>query len=236
MRKIALSIFLLSAAVFPFGSRGGIQVDPTLTAAVVSQTEILKQQYEKRSEHHSKIEVAQAAITVAMENVHMVEEKVLEYMANASGVMQNLHQLKKITELAVEIPQNLSDLGKDIPSNIKGTAITLFVNKTITDTTADVVALADIVTRLVTSKYSFKESGDSKNVNLLSAAERFTILQDVLRRMESINRRIYLTNFYIKTFSWRELWRGLDRKSWCNAMYGKIIANQLINKWNKLGK
>lgn len=182
------------------------QLDPTLVIAVMTQTQTLKGQYEKRSEHHSKIEVAQTAITVAMENVHQVEERVLEYMANASGVMQNLQQLKKITELVVtEIPENLASLSKDIPSNIKGTAITLFVNNTISDTTADIVALSDVVTRLVTSKYSFKETGDSKNVNLLSAAERFSILQDVLRRLQAINRRIYLTNFYIKTFSWKEL-------------------------------
>lgn len=151
--------------------------------------------------------------------------------------MQNLIQLKQITELVVtEIPENLASLGTDIPSNIKGTAITLFVNNTVTDTTADIVALSDVVTRLVTSKYSFKDSKDDKNVNLLSAAERFSILQDVLRRLRAINRRIYLTNFYIKTFGWRELWRGLDRESWCNAMYGKVLANQLISKWNKLSK
>lgn len=218
-----------------FTSQAGIQLDPTLLAAIIAQTEMLKSEYDKRSEHHSKIEVAQAAITVAMDEVHKVEEKVLEYMSNASAVMQNLHQLKEITELVVsDIPDNLASLSKDIPDNIKGTAITLFVNNTIKDTKADIVALEDVVMRLVTSSYSFKNSGDSNNVNLLSAAERFSILQDVLRRLRNINRRIYLTDFYIKSFGWRELWRGLDRESWCNVMYGKVIANRLISQWNSI--
>lgn len=234
MKRLTTSALLLAASM-TFSMDAGIQIDPTLTAAIVTQTDLLKDQYKKRSDHHSKIEVAQAAIAVAMENVHKVEEKVLEYMSNASGAMQNLIQLKKITELVTtDIPDNLVKLGKDIPDNIKGTAITLVVNNTITDTTADIVALSGIVSRLVTSHYSFKDSKDSNDINLLSAAERFSILQDVYHRLTSINRRIYLMNFYIKTFSWKELWRGIDRESWCNAVYGEMLAKQLINKWKSL--
>lgn len=238
MRKFAISAgMLLASLAFPLSSNAGIQIDPTLTAAIYAQTQILKDQYETRSNHHKKIETAQAAITLAMDNVHKVEEKMLEYMANASGALKNLQQLKTITELVVtEIPKNLSNLSKDIPSNIKGTAITMFVNKTIAETTTDIVALSDIVARLVTSNYSFKNSNDSQNINLLSAAERFTILQDVLRRLESINHRIFLSDFYIKTFGWKELWKGLDRESWRNMMYGRVIANQLINRWNNFKK
>lgn len=150
--------------------------------------------------------------------------------------MQNMYQLKKIVELStVDIPSNLSNLASDIPDNLKGAAITLFVNNTITDTTADIVALSSIVDKLVTSKYSFKDSKDKndKNINLLSAAERYTIMQDVVRRLMDINRRIYLTNFYIKSFSWKQLWMGLDRESWCNVMYGEIVAKSLIRKWNE---
>lgn len=237
MKKTVIS-FLLVVLCLPTNIKAaGITVDPALTAAVLAQTALLQEEYKKRKENHNKIQVAQAAIAVAMDNVHKVEEKVLEYMANASGVMQNLYQLKRITELAtVDIPNNLVSLGKDIPSNIKGTATTLFVNKTVGETTADIVALSDIVQKLVTSEYSYNEikDKDNPNINLLSAAERYAILQDVLHRLSSINRRIYLTNFYIKTFGWRQLWMGIDRESWCSAVYGKMIARQLINRWNKL--
>lgn len=237
MKKSVIS-FLFVVLCMPTNIKAaGITVDPALTAAVLAQTALLQEEYKKRKENHNKIQVAQAAIAMAMDNVHKVEEKVLEYMANASGVMQNLYQLKRITELVtVDIPNNLVSLGKDIPSNIKGTATTLFVNKTVGETTADIVALSDIVQKLVTSKYSYNEikDKDNPNINLLSAAERYAILQDVLHRLSSINRRIYLTNFYIKTFGWRQLWMGIDRESWCNAVYGKMIARQLINRWNKL--
>lgn len=213
--------------------------DPLLTAAIITQTEMLKTQYKQRNNHHNKIEVAQAAIAGAMEQVHAVEDKMLNYLGNASDAMQNLYQLKKIALLvADDIPTNLVRLGKDIPDNIKGTAITLFVNKTVAETTTDIAALSDIVTRLVTSKYSFKTSKgkDDKNINLLSAAERYTILQDVLQRLTKINRRLFLTDFFIKSFGWRELWMGLDRESYCKVIYSDIMAKSLVKQWNGLLK
>lgn len=235
MRKLVLTVFLTLMSCVAVPVKAAVtQIDYALIAAIGVQTATLKDQYEKRSKHHTTIEIAQAAIATAMENVHQVEEKVLEYMANASGVMQNLNQLKKITELTVvKIPDNLVKLGKGIPSNIKGTVISTLVSSTVTETTMDIVSLAEIVSRLVTSHYSFKDSKDSKNINLLSAAERYNILQDVLYKLEDINFRIYMMRFYIQTFDWRDLWQGLDRESWCNAMTGKHIATKLIRQWNR---
>lgn len=235
MRKLVFTLIAFMSLTTVRINAAATQMDPGLIAAIGIQTATLKEQYEKRSDHHTKIEIAQAAIAVAMDNVHRVEEKVLEYMANASGVMQNLNQLKKITELAfVDIPDNLVKLGEKIPSNIKGTAITALVSKTVTSTTMDIVSLADIVQRLVSSNYSFKDSKDSKNINLLSAAERYSILQDVLYKLEDINFRIYMMRFYIQTFDWTDLWRGLDRQSWCRVMSGQAIAERLIREWNSV--
>lgn len=224
---------------FAFHMKAEIVVDPPLTAAIIAQTDLLQGEFKTRTKHHNTIEIAQAGIVAAMEQVHNVEDQMLNYLANASNAMQNLYQLKKIALLVSDdIPNNLIRLGKDIPGNLKGTGITLFVNKTVTDTTTDILALSDIVTKLVTSKYSFKESKDKndKNINLLSAAERYSILQDVLQRLTKINRRIFLTDFYIKTFGWKELWRGLDRESYCKVLYGEMVAKQLVQQWNNLLK
>lgn len=212
-----------------------IQTDPALVAAIMLQTEEMKKIYEKRSEHHNMIQSAQIFINGALDKIHSVEDKMLEYLSNASGVIQNMYQIKKIAELAtVDIPENLVKLSKDIPSNIKGTGITLFVNKTITETTADITALSDIVNRLVTSNYSFKDKKDDKNINLLSAAERFSILQSVCHKLEEINWRLFVTRYCIRTFSWQQLWMGLDRESWCKIMYSKMMANHLIDRWKRL--
>lgn len=234
--KIIYRLLLTGVLLCPAKMESAIvQTDPLLTAAIIAQSEMLKEQYEQRSKHHTTIEACQAAITVSLDYIHNVEEEMLEYMANASGVIQNMYQLKQIAELAaVDIPNNLVQLGKSVPDNIKGTAITLFVNKTITDTQADVIALSEIITRLVTSQYSFKDSKDDKNVNLLSAAERYSILQSVHFQLNRINRRLLVTGYCLKTFGWIQLWRGLDREGWCNVMYGKMLTKDLVRRWNQL--
>lgn len=236
-RFCVFTIWLFLLSMWTFSARSEFVVDPPLTFAIVEQTELLQGEYKKRTEHHSKIEAAQAGIVIALNDIHSVEDKMLEYLSNASGAMQNLIQLKKIAELVVDdIPSNLVRLGKDIPDNLKGTGITLMVQNIVSDTMADILALSDVVDKLVTSKYSFKESKDKndKNINLLSAAERFYILSDVLRRLNNINQRIYLTDFYIKTFSWRQLWMGLDRESWCKAVYGEVLTRNIVKHWNEL--
>ena len=83
------------------------QTDPTLTATVILQTEELKSIHKKRKTTQEKIIAAETAVTLALDRVHNVENKMLEYLSNAQGAMQNLYQIKRAAELVtVEIPKN----------------------------------------------------------------------------------------------------------------------------------
>ncbi len=66
------------------------QTDPTLTATVILQTEELKSIHKKRKTTQEKIIAAETAVTLALDRVHNVENKMLEYLSNAQGAMQNL--------------------------------------------------------------------------------------------------------------------------------------------------
>ena len=104
------------------------QTDPALTAAIVAQTETLKGLYKARDSTQKKIITAEIAVTAALERVHKVESKILEYLSNAQGVMNNLYQIKRAGELvAIEIPQKINMVKKAIPGNLKGTVITAFL-------------------------------------------------------------------------------------------------------------
>lgn len=82
------------------------QTDPTLTGAVAAQTAMLKQLFKKREKTQKQIIAAEASVALAMERMHQVEDKVLSYLQNAQGAMQNLYQIKRATELVtVEIPR-----------------------------------------------------------------------------------------------------------------------------------
>lgn len=214
------------------------QTDPTLTAAVLLQTEQLKEAYKKRNETQNKLIAAQAAVAVAMQEVHKVENKVLEYMSNASSAMDNLYQLKRSSELVTTlIPNQLTKMSKAVPQNYTGTAITTLTSRTVTDVTAELTSLYGFMSELVTStSYSFtnRESGSGKkSVNLLSAAERYYIASEVTGRLEKIYRKLTSVTYQIETLGWLDLWYNLDSKSWAGFQNGKMISEDIIRQWER---
>ena len=185
------------------------QIDPTLTGAVFAQTSTLKNIYDKRQKAHEKIIAAETAVTVALDRVHSVEDKMLEYLSNAQGAMQNLYQIKRAGELvATEIPRNCDLLLKSVGSNLKGTAI------------AAIVGSSD---------------GDSEKhkVNLLSSSERYYIANEVLTRLEAVNTDLFILAWQVRTLSWNDLWFSLDPEGWANVMSGKNIIGGIISDWNQ---
>lgn len=128
------------------------QTDPTLTAAVILQTEELKSIHKKRKSTQEKIIAAETAVTLALDRVHNVENKMLEYLSNAQGAMQNLYQIKRAAELvATEIPKNCDLLRKSVPGHLKGTAIAVLVSDELSDAASQMAALYPFMKQLVTS-------------------------------------------------------------------------------------
>lgn len=232
-----LGIFSFS----PFVSQAQ-QTDPTLTAAVILQTEELKSAYKKRNETQNKLIATQAAVATAMEQVHQVENKVLEYMSNASSAMNDIYQLKRAAELvSTHIPNQITEMTKAVPDNLKGTAITALTSKTVSQVTTEMTSLYGLMSQLVTStKYSFNDGKDDgsgkKNVNLLSAAERYYIASEVTGRLEKIYRKLYNITYQIKTLDWMDAWYNLDSSSWAKFQNGKMISQSLMKKWDKMKK
>lgn len=216
------------------------QTDPTLTAAVIAQTEELKSQHKKRRKTQEQIIAAEAAVTVALDRVHNVENKMLEYLSNAQGAMQNLYQIKRAAELvATEIPNNIVLCTNSVKGNLKGTAIAALVSREITDAGAQMAALYPFMKQLVTSgtyDVSTVEGTTEKHkVNLLSSAERYYIANEVVTRLEAINTDLFILAWQIRTLSWNDLWFSLDPEGWASVMSGMNIVNGLIADWNASG-
>lgn len=218
------------------------QTDPALTAAVILQTQELKSAYKRRNETQNKLIAAQAVVATAMEKVHNVENKILDYMSNASSAMNDIYQLKRAADLvSVHIPKQLAEMSKAVPDNLKGTAITAFTSKTVSQATAEMTSLYGLLSQLVTStKYSLNDGKDDtsgkKNVNLLSAAERYYIATEVTGRLERIYLKLYNITCQIKTLDWMDAWYNLDSSSWAKFQNGKTISQSLMTKWDKMKK
>ena len=119
MRRIQYTIIMLLMAVTNIHAQ---QTDPALTAAVTTQTFTLKSLFDARHSTQEKILAATGIENVQLQQLHDIEKKVLDYMANVSGLMQNLYQVKRTTELVtVEIPKNINEVTKACKGHLKGT-------------------------------------------------------------------------------------------------------------------
>ena len=216
------------------------QTDPTLTAAVILQTEELKSAYKKRNETQNKLIEVQATVAGAMIEVHRVENTILEYMSNASSAMNDLYMLKRSAELvSVYIPEQLTKMAKAVPENYKGTAITALTSRTVTQVISEMTSLYSLMSQLVTSsKYTLGnregEPTDKKNINLLSAAERYYIASEVTGRLERIYRKLYNITYQIETLDWMDAWYNLDSSSWAKYQNGKSISESMMKQWDRL--
>ncbi|GAB6979443.1 hypothetical protein [Phocaeicola sartorii] len=214
------------------------QTDPALTGAVIAQTVELKNIHKQRKKRQEQIIAAETAVTLALDRVHSVENKMLEYLSNAQGAMQNLYQIKRAGELvAVEIPKNCSLLTKSVGRNLKGTAIAAIVSDELTDAATQMAALYPFMKQLVTSGSYNVPGGDGKNekhkVNLLNSSERYYIANEVVTRLEAINTDLFILAWQVRTLSWNDLWFSLDPEGWANVMSGKNIIDGIVSEWNQ---
>lgn len=215
------------------------QTDPTLTGAVAAQTEMLKKLFKKREKTQQQIIAAEASVALAMERMRQVEDKVLGYLQNAQGAMQNLYQIKRATELVtVEIPKNMTMLRTAVPRNLKGTVIATLVSDELTDAATQMASLYPFMKQLVTSG-SYNVTGANRQtekhkVNLLNSAERYYIANEVVTKLERINTDIWLLAWQVQYMSWNELFFGLDPQGWATVMSGKYIVEGLIRDWKYL--
>lgn len=233
---LSLSVALLTLSSFDVAAQ---QTDPTLTATVILQTEELKSIHKKRKTTQEKIITAETAVTLALDRVHSVEDKMLEYLSNAQGAMQNLYQIKRAAELVTtEIPKNTALLKNSVKGNLKGTAIALLVSDEITDAATQMAALYPFMQQLVTSGSYNVTGSDGKTekhkVNLLNSAERYYVANEVVTRLEAINTDLFILAWQVRTLSWNDLWFSLDPEGWAAVMSGKNIINGLVTDWNNI--
>lgn len=239
MKLRIASLFLSITLALPQALQGQVQLDPALTAAISANKIALEKTYKKRSKLQQKMIAAEAAVTATMTEVHRIENKMLEYLANASGAVQNLHQIKRAGELvSIEIPRNIGLVKKSMKGNLKGTVIAALVSKSLQDALTETLTLSPMIAQLVTSG-SYKASdlnGNTvnKNVNLLDAAERYYIANEVVSRLERINMDLFILAWQIRSLTWTDLFYHLTPQTWYNYMSGVNTVDMIIREYKYL--
>ena len=195
--------------------------------------------YTTRKKHHNSIIAAEGVITVALADMHRLENKVLDYLSNAQGAMQNLHQIKRAAELsAIEIPKNMKLLLSSIPRNIKGTAIAALVSEEVTDATLEAASLYPLMAQLVSSgSYNVSDGNggtQKKKVNLLDASQRYYIANEIVTKLENINMDLWLLAWQVRTYGYLDIIRNLAPDTWINIMAGDAIVRSVIQEYKYL--
>jgi hypothetical protein len=239
-KKIALMLMLCyfsSTASF-----AGVQVDPALTSSITLQMTTLKSIYSKREKTQKQIIEAEAAVTLALDRMHKVESKVLDYMSNVQGAFQNLYQIKRAGELVMkDIPSNMNNVRRAIKvGGFQGTFLATTVGDQLNNMTMDMMSLYPFLKQLVTSgTYNTTDYDNQGNlinkknkVNLLNSAERYYICNTVVDKLENINTSLYLLSWEIQTMRWRDLFFKLDPEGWAAVMSGKNIVEGIVSDWN----
>lgn len=223
-------------------SFAGVQVDPALTSAITLQMNTLKNIYSKREKTQKQIIEAEAAVTLALDRMHKVESKVLDYMSNVQGAFQNLYQIKRAGELVVrDIPSNMNNVRRAIKvGGFQGAFLATTVDDQLNNMTMDMMSLYPFLKQLVTSgTYNTTDYDNQGNlinkknkVNLLNSAERYYICNTVVDKLENINTSLYLLSWEIQTMRWRDLFFKLDPEGWAAVMSGKNIVEGIVSDWN----
>ncbi|KXO15123.1 hypothetical protein HMPREF3202_02094 [Prevotella bivia] len=237
-----LALMLMLCCFSSKASFAGVQVDPALTSAITLQMNTLKNIYSKRENTQKKIIEAEAAVTLALDRMHKVESKVLDYMSNVQGAFQNLYQIKRAGELVVkDIPSNMNNVRLAIKAGgFQGTFLATTVGDQLNNMTMDMMSLYPFLKQLVTSgTYNTTDYDNMGNlinkknkVNLLNSAERYYICNTVVDKLENINTSLYLLSWEIQTMRWRDLFFKLDPEGWAAVMSGKNIVEGIVSDWN----
>lgn len=226
--RIRFILFAISVLVATSESYGG--VDPATAAAVTTQTLVLQGTYNKRAKEQKKLAEVETAIAGGMAAIHNVEKKMLDYLTNISGAVQNLNQIKRAGELIVEIPQNVTKLTSAMREHPNGAVFGTIISRELTSLTAEAASLYPFMQQLVTS--GTYNSGNSKHkVNLLNSAERYYIADMIVTKLANINRCLVMWRYQIEYFRWENLFMGLDRESWAAMWGGKIAMQSVISNW-----
>lgn len=231
---LLLSAFISDAAI--------VKTDPVLTGAITAQTIALNKVYDERKKKEEAILLSEETTNYNLEKIHKVEKQALEYLSNAQGAVQNLYQIKQATELvSVIIPHNIKALSNSIPQHLMGTAVSALVSEQIKRAYSEMASLFPYMQQLVTSgTYDVSGSNDKKSqahkVNLLNSSERYFIAQEVVNRLNKINRTIVHLTYEVQTLGVKDCVRIVDPLTWQTYNNSTSTVNDVVNTWKKLKK
>ncbi len=205
-------------------------IDPLLTSAVIAGDAQLKSEYDKRKKLQEKILAAEVVIGAGLHEIHNVENQILTYMSHATSALQNVHDLKEITLITADIYTECDNIRKAIKENPKGAVLAGIGSKKIKEATEEIVSCSTLIQNLVLTGKVNKD--DEEKVNMLSAAERYNIINTVRTSLNNVKRDLWIFACQVRYWTVIDLWMHLDYESWAKIVGMEYNARYAIRLWN----
>lgn len=228
MRKLIIAAILLA---YPLGS---LAIDPVLAGTVAIEIGLAEKQFDDRKKLQQSIRGTELAISAGLQMLHQTEEKIIDYMSNASSAVENLYQMKEIALLTADIGKQSKNILDAIKENPKGAVLASVGSKKIAEASEHIVQVNMTLMSLVkTGKFS----NDRKSkVNMLSAAERAEILNKLTYELSSVKWKLWLFAAQVRYWGFGDLWRALDYSSWAKMVGMEANARYVVMRWNQTFK
>lgn len=227
MKKLIIALI----ASWAFPSVAMADIDPVLAVAVETETWRLDERYKENKKLRDKILAAEAVIGVGLEQIHKTEEKILEYMSHASSAVQNAYQIKEIAMITADIYNQCASVKDAITSNPRGAVLASIGSKKVKEASEEIISCSTMLrTLILTGKMNY---GDKEKVNLLSAAERYYLLNSIYSSLSKVRADLWLFACQVRYWTVTDLWMHLDYKSWALMIGMQSNAKYVIRMWNQ---
>ena len=249
---------IIIAAIIPAccWAQVGLYSNPALEALLFKAHNDLKDYKVEIAKEQTKTQAAMALIDVNLERIHKVENQWLDYLKTSYNTIQNAHQLVDITNLLIDIPTELKELGEAMKKRPMGVlkygavvAYGAFHQKE-GELTQQVVKsyyhTVQIIQQLILNGKSainkdslynqyFDLGGGVIDTNmsyhkasLLNSYERLNLLDQLRGELTALKNTIRQTKYMINSITWWGVWRGISAETYWAFINGEQLVKQVI--------
>jgi hypothetical protein len=192
-----------------------VVVDPTTSAAILVNSDIMNNQLNKTNNNLSLIQKGQLAVTGQLVIVNKLQNDIYTGLSQVASVINNLTSIKEIADCGIDIVSDVEQAAKLAKSD---PVLLLFAEQ----------GARDFETRAVTLSADVSAFVLKGGNNLMDAGERGKLLNHIEREMEVLRGITYGMQRAMYWAQMKGLWASLNPWStWQNE--DVRIANEVIN-------
>lgn len=194
-----------------------------------------------QNEQVDSIKKKQTRLSELVNTIMLNKQFLIQTYQNVSGFKAESRYYKLLVSVGADVVNHSAVAVKAINnSKLAGKADALLqVSGLVTKAVGLGKAFADIVANSKVPNpinHTDAKSGDGDGHNLLNRHERLAMANDIIVRLQSIDRSLQFIIYVSRTSNLSDLVRHLDMGSYARYIMANVEINGIINKWNSIKK